>query len=423
MKAKINFTRAQWAWAFSDWANSAYTTTIIAVFFPIFFKQYWGSTLSPSESTFYLGLSNSANSLIIFMAAPFLGALADVSGRKKPFLFTMTAISVLTLVPLFFVHQGNWQLALIFYTLSNIGYWGANIFHDALIMDVTDEKNISLVSSFAYSMGYLGGGVLIVLNAWAVQSPAAFGLASAAEAVQWSFLSVAVWWVFFSIPLYLFVHERTGQTEPISARRVVQNTFSTLQRMSRHRRLFLFLLGYIFYIDGVNTVIKMAVDFALNIGLSSSDLITAIILVQFVGFPATLFYAWLAQRTSELASIFVGLSIYTLVTIASVFITTAKEFYLLAVLIGLAQGGLQAISRSYFGRMTPRESAGEFFGVYNMVGKFSAILGPLFVGTVSLLTGNPRYSLLVVLIFFAAGGTLVFFSSRIPNRELGRNRS
>jgi len=400
-------TKSQWAWALSDWANSAYTTTVITVFFPIFFKQYWAAPLTAHESTFYLGLSNSLNSLVLFIIAPFLGALADISGRKKLYLLFFTGIGALTLIPFFFIDTGDWQSALIFFTISNVGYWASNIFYDALIMNVSDEENISMVSSLGYSLGYLGGGVLIVLNAWAVQSPATFGLAGPAAAVQWSFLSVAVWWILFSLPLYYFVPEQRGGREKISLKKVTGNVIATLKKMYNFKPLFYFLLAYIFYIDGVNTVIKMAVDFALSIGLQSSDLITAVILVQFVGFPATLLYAWMAHKIGDFRAIVIGLCIYAGVTVYCYFISSSKEFYVLALVIALAQGGLQAISRSYFGKMVPKDHAGEFFGIYNMVGKFSAILGPVLIGLMSLATQNSRLSLSVVLIFFIIGGVLL----------------
>ncbi|MBY0314484.1 MAG: MFS transporter [Bdellovibrionales bacterium] len=398
--------RQSWSWALADWANSAYTTTVIAVFFPIFFKEYWASDLSASQSTFYLGLSNSANSIIVFLIAPFMGTLADVSHKKKWLLGIFTTVGALTLIPFFFISRGDWQTAIIFFTISNIGYWLSNIFYDALLVDVSTEKNISFVSSLGFSLGYLGGGILIVINAIMTAHPELLGIENTARAVQWSFITVCVWWILFSLPLFFFVKENKS-----TARAPLSESFrrfrQTFLQMRQHRDLFLFLAAYIFYIDGVNTIIKMAVDFALSIGLKSSDLILAIILVQFIGFPATLIYAWLAQKIGDKPSIYVGLAIYSLATVYSYFISNAAEFYGLAIVIGLVQGGLQAMSRSFFGKMTPRDQAGEFFGFYNMVGKFSAILGPLAVGAVSLTTDNPRVSILIVLIFFIIGGAIL----------------
>lgn len=415
VRSKLRHIRQQltpqsWAWALADWANSAYTTTVIAVFFPIFFKEYWAKGLSASESTFYLGLSNSFNSIVVFCVAPFMGTLADISHKKKLLLGTFTLLGALTLIPFYFIQQGDWQTAILFFTISNVGYWLSNIFYDALLVDVSNDKSISLVSSLGFSLGYLGGGILIVINATMTAHPERFGIETIARAVQWSFLMVCAWWILFSLPLFFFVQEnKAGTTLSIldSFGKSWRRLKGTFHKMRMHRNLFLFLTAYIFYIDGVNTIIKMAVDFALSIGLESKDLITAIIIVQFVGFPATLIYAWIAQKIGDRSSLYLGLIIYSLATIYSFFITTGQDFYILAVVIGLVQGGLQAISRSYFGKMTPNDQAGEFFGFYNMVGKFSAILGPIAVGTMSLLTQSPRASILIVLIFFIVGGAIL----------------
>lgn len=398
-----NTTRAQWSWAFADWANSAYTTTVIAVFFPIFFKLYWAKDLPAHESTFYLGTVNSFTSFLLLLCAPLLGTIADYAGTKKKHLFVATAIGGLGLLPFFFLTEGMWPLALLFFMLSNIGYWTSNIFYDALIVDVCDEENMSSMSSLGYSLGYLGGGLLLALNAFAVQSPQSFGLNSAAEAVKWSFVSVVLWWFLFSIPLFVFVKEPERKPQKISVKKALNEFWSTFNLLKKKKDLFWFLAAYIFYIDGVNTIIKMAADFALNIGLSSGDLIKAILLVQFIGFPATLLFASVAKRFGDLVVIYIGLFIYTGITIFSAFVSTSGEFYFLAAMLGLTQGGLQAMSRSYFGKMVPRERSGEFFGIYNMVGKFSAILGPLTMAIISLLTHNARSSLLVIIVFFAIG--------------------
>lgn len=406
--------RAQWSWALADWANSAYTTTVIAVFFPIFFKLYWGKPLEAHESTFYLGMMNSFTSFVLLLCAPLLGAVADISGNKKRYLFITTLIGGLSLLPFYFLDEGAWPLALLFFTVSSLGYWASNIFYDALIMDVSDEKSISSLSGLGYSLGYLGGGVLLVMNAVAVQKPEIFGLENAAQAVKWSFVSVAVWWFLFSVPLFLFVKESPQPAKKINITALLNSLKTTMSELKQNKKLFWFLLAYIFYIDGVNTIIKMAADFALNIGMSSSDLIKAIILVQFVGFPATLMFAAIAKRFGDLLVIYSGITIYTVITIYSAFVTTPTEFYILAGALGLTQGGLQAMSRSYFGKLVPENRSGEFFGIYNMVGKFSAVLGPLAMGLVSLWTKNPRASLLAVLLFFIIGAIFLRRSVRTP---------
>lgn len=398
-----NTNRMQWSWAIADWANSAYTTTVIAVFFPIFFKLYWAKDLPPHESTFYFGLTNSFTSFLLLLCAPFLGAIADLTGAKKPYLFISITIGGLGLLPFYFLPQNHWILALTFFMISSLGYWTSNIFYDALLVDVASENQMSSISSLGYSLGYLGGGLLLIINALAVQSPSTFFLTSAAQAIRWSFVSVVVWWFVFSLPLFLFVKDSKTPAKKISFKKIFIELKKSFQHLKSDKRLLWFLVAYIFYIDGVNTIIKMAADFALNIGLSSNDLIKAIILVQFIGFPATLVFAAIAKKYGDLFVITIGIAIYSFITLFSVFISTATEFYVLACVLGLTQGGLQAMSRSYFGKMIPENRSGEFFGIYNMVGKFSAILGPLLMAFLSLITGSARASIGVVIVFFILG--------------------
>lgn len=398
---KIN--RSQWSWALADWANSAYTTTVIAVFFPIFFKLYWAKDIPHHESTFYLGMVNSFTSFVLLISAPLLGAVADLAGTKKKYLFISTAVGGLGLLPFYFLEEGWAFWALLFFTISNLGYWASNVFYDALLVDVAKEAEMSPLSAIGYSLGYLGGGVLLVLNAFAVQSPETFGFSDKALAVKWSFISVCVWWFLFSIPLFLFVEEKKQTPRKVTIWGVINELKKTMGHFYKEKRLFWFLLAYIFYIDGVNTIIKMAADFALNIGMDSGDLIKAIILVQFIGFPATLFFAWVSKLRGDLFVIYTGLAVYTGITIYSAFVSTPAEFYALACGIGLMQGGLQAMSRSHFGKMVPAKRSGEFFGIYNMVGKFSAVLGPLAMAVISLLSGSARASLFVVIVFFLIG--------------------
>ncbi len=332
-----------------------------------------------------------------------LGAIADLAGTKKKYLFLSTAMGGLGLIPFYFLEEGWAYWALFFFTLSNLGYWASNVFYDALLVDVATEAEMSPLSAIGFSLGYLGGGILLIANAAAVQSPQTFGLSDKAMAVKWSFISVCVWWFLFSVPLFLFVKEKKQTPRTVSFKGVARELRKTMGHLYQQKSLFWFLLAYIFYIDGVNTIIKMAADFALNIGMDSGDLILAIIMVQFIGFPATLFFAWIAKMRGDLFVIYTGLAIYTGITIYSTFVSTPTEFYILAGALGLTQGGLQAMSRSHFGKMVPERRAGEFFGIYNMVGKFSAVLGPLAMAVISLLSGNARASLFVVIIFFIIG--------------------
>lgn len=398
--------KAYWSWALADWANSAFITTVVVAFFPIFFKKYWGTDLSPGESSFYLGAANSSVSFILLISAPFLGALADRHHMKKRLWWTLTLVGALSLMPLFFVGQGQWLMALFCFFASCLAYWSHLIFYDALLESVSTRSNVSFVSSLGFALGYLGGGLLVVVNALMVTKPEIFGLENAAQGAQWSFLSVSLWWVLFSLPMHLFVQEKPEKAERL------QPLKETLKQIYHHKALFYFFLAYLFYIDGVNTIIKMSVDYALALGMEPTALIQAIILVQFIGFPATLLFACMASKLGDLTMIYCGLAIYVGISLFSGFIHEERDFYIVAICVGLAQGGLQAISRSYFAKTIPEDNTGQYFGLFNTIGKFSAVLGPLLVGATSWITGSPRSSLLIVILFFVLGALLLSKSAK-----------
>jgi UMF1 family MFS transporter len=406
------------SWAFYDWANSAFATTVMVVFFPVFFKQYWSGEVSAQESTFWLGITNGGASFVLAVLAPLLGTLGDRGGSRLRFLFAFTVLGVVTTGGLSLVGQGQWEWAAVLFALGSIGFWGGIIFYDSLLIDVAPADRLDTVSGAGYAFGYLGGGVLLAINVWMTLDPAFFGLADASAAVKASFVTVAVWWALFSVPTFLFVRERAAaQRAPqmISAA-LVRDSFrellSTFREVQRYRAVWLFLLSYWLYIDGVNTIQKMAVDYGMSIGLETSSLIQAILMVQFIGFPAALLFGWIGQRVSPLAGIFVCIIVYTLVTIYATMLTTATEFFVMAAATGCVQGGIQALSRSYYGRLIPAERAGEFYGFYNMMGKFAAVLGPLLMGTTALLSGSSRLAILSIVILFGAGAGLLLFSAR-----------
>lgn len=398
-----------WGWAFYDWANSAFSTTVVAAFFPVFFKKYWAVGLSPQESTFYLGTAMSLSAFVFAAAAPFLGSFADLYGWSKKGLMLFTALGSLCCALFFFVPGQSWFFALAIYALAWLGYSGANLFYDALIVNVSDDEQMNWVSCFGYSLGYLGGGLLIIINALMVTQPQLFGLADSVAAVKWSFLSVGVWWFLFSLPTALWVPESVAQKRTnLNWKSGFYEVINTLRKITGHRNLLIFLIAYFFYIDGVHTIYKMAVDFALAIHLDSDDLIKAIIIVQFVGFPATFFFSALARWTGTQNGILIGIVIYAMVCFLGSMISTATHFYLLAVVLGLVQGGVQALSRSLYAQLIPKDQSTEFFGFYNMFGKFSAVLGPFLVGITSLLTESSRASLWAILLLFVIGGSLLY---------------
>ncbi len=413
--------RSIWSWALYDWANSAYTTTVMAGFFPVFFKQYWATGLSANESTFWLGLANAGSGLVIALLAPVLGAMADQGGLKKRMMLTFTALGIVMTAALFLVHQGAWPMAVIVYTLGAIAFSGANVFYDALIVDVAGRDSYDRVSALGYALGYIGGGLLFAVNVLMTLHPDWFGLDNKGEAVRWSFVSVALWWAVFSLPLALFVHEKSEAERAhwlTAARAGFVQLGDTFRHVRRMKQIWLFLLAYFLYIDGVNTVARMAVDYGLSLGFDSSVLITALLMTQFVAFPSALALGWLGSRWSPKGVILVCIAVYALVCIWSSTMRHAGDFYLLAAAIGLVMGGIQALSRSMYARMIPPDQAAEYFGFFNMLGKFAAVLGPALMGVVSVASGSARASILAIVVLFAVGA-LLLYHVREESQETG----
>jgi UMF1 family MFS transporter len=420
MTDKVSIARQRWGWAMYDWANSAFATTVMAGFFPVFFKEYWNSGVDAATSTFRLGVANSLASLLIVLLAPLLGAVADCMSRRKALLFSFAFLGVLMTAGLYLIGEGDWFLAAFLYVLALIGFSGSNIFYDSLLPFVSREDKIDQTSALGFSLGYLGGGILLSLNVLMALHPEKFGLADGAAAIRISFLMVAVWWLVFSLPLMLLVEEPDGSESGWSAN-VVQAGFkrvwTTLQEVRQLRNVWLFLVAYWLYIDGVDTIVRMAVDYGLSLGFDQNSLITALLITQFTGFPAALAFGWFGGRYGPKTGIFIGLAVYIIVTVWASVMDSVTEFYYLAFLIGLAQGGIQALSRSLYARMIPAGRSAEFFGFYNMLGKFAAILGPVMIGWVGVITGNPRTGILSLLVLFLVGGlVLVKVKVQEPNR-------
>ncbi len=415
-------------WCMYDWANSAFTTTVMAGLFPLFFKQFWSSGVEATTSTARLGLGNSVAGIIVALCAPLLGAMADKGTAKKRFLLFFAFMGVFMTLSLYLVSQGSWLLALGLYVFATIGFSGANIFYDALLTCVAPEKRYDFVSSLGFAMGYLGGGLLFAMNVWMTLRPETFGFVDSGAAVRFSFLTVGVWWAVFSIPLILFVKEpRAGAvsvgTHMIGAGfRELKQTFGEIRAL---RSIFLFLLAYWLYIDGVDTIVRMAVDYGMSIGLESNDLIVALLLTQFVGFPSAIAFGYMGGRIGAKCAIFLAIGVYLFVSIWGAFMHTKQEFYFLAIIIGLVQGGIQALSRSYFARIIPADRSAEYFGFYNMVGKFAAVIGPVLMGGVGLLVRRSgfstdtasRVSITSLAILFIAGGLLFYFVDEKKAKE------
>lgn len=406
-----NTSRRQvWSWAFYDWANSAYSTTIMAGFFPLFFKQYWSSGTESTLTTARLGTLISIGSLVIAVLSPFLGAMTDLRGSKKLFTFIFMLIGAVSSGLLALVPQGAWLSAALLYGVAMIGFNGSCNFYDSLLPSIAPGEKANYASSLGYGLGYLGGGVLFTINVAMFLNPELFGLSGPAAAVQASFVTVGVWWLVFSIPLFKNVPEPNGgPPTPWSEtfRLSIKFLSQTALAIRKDRNLLVFIVAYWLYIDGVYTVMNMAVDFGASLGLESKHLIAALLLVQFVGFPFALLFSKFASMYGSKKPILICLAAYALALVFAVQMTTSWHFYALAILIGMVQGGVQALSRSFFSQMIPEQKSGEYFGFFNLVGKFASIMGPLVVGWGTLLFHDHRKGLLGLLVLFGIGGFLL----------------
>lgn len=404
--------RKVWGWAFYDWANSAFATAVIAGFFPLFFKQYWSAGADAATSTWHLGVANSIAGLSVALMAPLLGAIADRGGAKRRLLTLFALLGVGMTVGLSLVAKGQWQMALLLYVVANVGFAAGNVFYDSLLPSVAGPQRLDRVSGFGFGLGYLGGGLLFAFDVWMTIAPQTFGLADAGEAVRLSFVTVGLWWAVFTMPLLFWVPEpATGAAGGLPLRQAVgagmRQFVSTFRQLRQLRPLWLFLIAYWLYIDGVGTIVRMAVDYGAALGFATTDLIKALLLVQFVGFPAAIVYGWMGERIGTRRALLIGIAGYCAITLWGAQISERWEFYGLAVAIGLVQGGVQALSRSFYARLIPAGQEAEFFGFYNIFGKFATVLGPLMVGGVAMLTGDHRVSLLSVLVLLIGGGLLL----------------
>jgi len=423
-RRKVLTRRAVFGWAMYDWANSSFATTVMAGFFPLFFKQFWNAGVPATTSTFRLGMANGVASLVVALMAPLIGAIADKGRARVRLLGLFTFLGAAMTAGLFLVSKGDWLGASILYVLASLGFWGGNQFYDSLLTDVSEEPEYDLVSGYGYALGYLGGGLLFALNVAMVLKPALFGLADSGAAVRWSFLSVGVWWSVFTLFTLTLVKERPTH-QPLPAMQAIRAGAAELAGTLRHLRgdriLLWFLLAYWFYIDGVNTIIKMAIDYGLSLGLKQNSLITALLVVQFVGFPAALGFGWLGQKLGPRVGILIGIAVYAAIAGFAYFLHTEAQFMAMAIIIGLVQGGVQSLSRSLFGRLVPPGKAGEFFGFYNLMGKAAAILGPTLTGIVALLTDDSRLAILSIVILFVIGAAFLMKVPVSNARPLAQN--
>ena len=401
-------------WALYDWANSIFATVIIAGFFPVVFKSFWASELTDSQSTFWLGAGNAAASLIVVFIAPFIGIIGDKFRIRKQLLLLFMLIGVISTALFYIAEMGDWVLVLALYGIATVGFMSANVFYDSLLVSICSEHQIDKVSGLGYGLGYLGGGLSLALCVLFSQQPELLGLDIAIDAVLICFILVAIWWFVFSMPLMFWTEDKYAKNE-INNESILKQTVNLFKKVFSNKQTRLFLIAYWIYIDGVDTIIRMAVDYGMALGFETGDLIQALLITQFVGFPAAILYGYIGDRIGAKNALLAGIGVYALITWLGYNMKSAEDFYMLAVLIGLVQGGVQAMSRSYFARMVPHGQAAEYFGIYNMLGKSAAIIGPIMMGGVALITENHRYSILSLLVLFIVGA-IVLSQVKLTNK-------
>ncbi len=405
-----SFSKEQWAWSFYDWANSAFATTVLAGFFPIFFKKYYASQLNFTQSTAYLGYANALSLFLVVLAAPTLGQLSDRSHAKKRILFLLTFLGAAASVSMGFIFEGVVFGSLAAFILANFAFSTACAPYDSLLVSVAKDEEADRVSSLGYGMGYLGGGLLFALNLWMYKNPSFFGLEDGASAIKASFVTVGLWWLIFSIPTLTVVQENNLANKKVDdhSKESVHVFLKSIFNVFREsKNLGFFLLAYLLYNDGVGSVIRMAVDYGVSIGIDSGELMVALLAVQLIGFPATILVGGLTKKISPRKVIFAMIVNYLMIICWSSFLHSKWEFFCVVCLLACSQGAIQALSRSFFMKLIPKEKAGEYFGVYNLFGKFSGMLGSILMGSVTWLSGSHRLGLLSIASLFLAGAFLL----------------
>lgn len=396
-------------WALYDWANSAFITTILQLF-PIYFARFAAADLPQAEAGRRFALATTAGTLGIALLAPLLGAIADHARMKKRMLATFLALGVVATAALYLVGRGEWLMGLLLFVVGNIGVNGAQVFSDSLLPHIARPHEVDRVATTAFALGYLGGGLLFGLNILWIQMPELLGLPDAAAAMRLSFLSVAVWWTLFSVPLLIWVPE--PRVSPPGPRRALlrvglSRLRATLRELRAHRDAALFLAAFLIYSDGINTIVRMGTLFGTEMGIATSSLLFAVLMVQFVAVPCALAFGSLAQRIGPRAAILLGLLVYVGITVVGYRMQTAADFFVLAGLVALVQGGTQALSRSLFATLVPQHKTSEFFGFFGVVERFGGVLGPALFAAVISATGSGRGAILGLIVFFVLGALLL----------------
>ena len=397
------------AWISYDLGNSAFATTVLAAFFPLFFPEFWGKDLTSVQSASYLLWTIALSNFLLFISAPIIGALTDIRGSTRKIFIVFTMISILCVGVLFFTDEGMWISALIFFGVANYFFSAGNILYDKILVKITSPDRYSKISGIGYAWGYFGGGILFLINALMFMFWESLWFENPNEATLFAFLTVSIWWFIFLLPLAItyqdekVVHDETQRNMILES---FKKIYLTIKSISQNKKIFLFLLAFFLYIDGVHTVMISAVLYAKLLQLDNSAIIVGLLIVQFVAFPFTIIWAFLAEKYNDKLVINLSIIIYIGVILFSLTLSSAIEFYILAALVGSVQGGIQASSRSFFATIIPAERSGEFFGFFNMFGKAGAFIGPTLVG-VALTPDNIQLGLLPVILLFVLGGAVL----------------
>jgi len=397
------------AWAFYDWANSAFALSVMAVLFPLVLGGYWNDGASGSAVTARLAWITAGSSAIVCLIAPVFGTIADTGGYRKRFLFVLALLGAATTAALGAVGESAWPMALTLYLFASVGYYSSTIFYDSLLIDVTERRFYSFISSLGFSVGYLGGALLLALHVWMLLSPATFGFVDVDSVFKFAFVSVGVWWLVFTMPLLLFVPERhsTREVAGYAVRAAWEELKSTIRQIRQYRNVVIFLIAYWLYIGGVFTVIFMAVNYGQRLGFGRQDLVTALMITNFVGFPATLLYGYFGHKYGPKRGIYFALAVYIVMSMWAMFMVDVRQFYVMAIIIGCVQGGVQGLSRSLYASLIPPDQPGEFFGFYTLLTKFAHVLGPVLVAIAAMLSDDPKWVLLALMPLFIGGGMLL----------------
>ncbi len=414
------------AWAMYDWANSAFQTTIVAAIFPIYFQKVAAAGMPGPVATSRFAWATTWAILIVAVVAPLLGAVADHAPVKKRLLGVFLGIGAGATAAMYFITRGDWVFALVLFVISNVGVAGSIVFYESLLPHLASEEELDRVSTAGYALGYLGGGVLLAINILMMSHPSWFLLPNREIAVRASLASVALWWVVFSIPLFRNVPEPPRRVREVghvhhgglvaAARQLLQ----TLRELRRYRQAFLLLLAFLLYNDGIQTIIRMATTYGTEIGIDENAMIGALLLTQFIGVPFGFLFGFIADTIGAKRAVFIGLVVYSLITVLGYFMRTATHFFALALLVGMVQGGTQALSRSLFASMIPKAKSSEFFAFFGVFERYAGILGPALFAWVVAHSGSSRNAILSVLAFFVIGGVILTFVDVAEGRRAVR---